>query len=303
MAMSLDKEATMMPVPPTENEVLACLIRLARNDERIRALILESSSRTVERSRIDALSDYDVLLVVQDTAAFWADVGWLEAYGTPMVRLPNLDPIDETETNMRLVLYTDGTKIDYAIWSVAVLRQVLEAPALPDRLDTGYQVLVDKDGLAILLRPPTYTAHIPGRPNASEYQALVEEFWWETAYVAKNLWRDQLVNARYSFDQVIKVQLLRTLLEWRIELDHHWSLRPGPTGRWLKERLDPLTWDEFAATYVGPAIEENWEALFRATALFRRIAVEVGTALGYQYPSQLDSQLITYLQGIRNLPR
>jgi aminoglycoside 6-adenylyltransferase len=299
--MSLDKEATMMPVPPTENEVLDRLIRLARNDERIRALILESS-RTVERSRIDALSDYDVLLVVQDTAAFLADVGWQKAYGTPMVRLPNLGPIHETETNMRLVLYTDGTKIDYAIWSVALLRQVLEAPALPDILDTGYQVLVDKDGLASRLRPPTYTAHIPRRPSADDYQALVEEFWWETTYVAKNLWRDELVNARYSFDQVIKFQLLRTLLEWRIELDHHWSLRPGSTGRWLKERLDQLTWDEFAATYVGPAIEENWEALFRATALFRRIAVEVGNALGYQYPSQLDSQLTTYLQGIRNLP-
>ena len=104
----------------------------------------------------------------------------------------------------RLVLYEDGTKIDYIIWSLALLQRVMDTPRLPDVLDHGYQVLVDKDHLAHGLKPPTYTAYIPKKPTEKEYSALVEEFWWETSYVAKNLWRDELVHAKYNLDFVMK---------------------------------------------------------------------------------------------------
>jgi hypothetical protein len=29
---------------------------------------------------------------------------------------------------------------------------------------------------------------VPVRPSRAEYEALVEEFWWVTTYVAKALW-------------------------------------------------------------------------------------------------------------------
>jgi len=61
-------------------------------------------------------------------------------------------------------------------------------------------VLLDKDGLAARLPAPTRTAHIPPKPTEQEYLALIEEFWWESTYFAKNLWRDDLVFARYNLD-------------------------------------------------------------------------------------------------------
>lgn len=201
----------------------------------------------------------------------------------------------------RLVLYEDGTKIDYIIWSLALLQRVLDTPRLPDVLDHGYQVLVDKDHLAHGLKPPTYTAYIPKKPTEKEYSALVEEFWWETSYVAKNLWRDELVHAKYNLDFVMKFELLRRLLEWRIEIDHNWSWKPGAVGRGLKKHLDSRTWGELANTYVGADIDENWDALFKTTAPFRRIALEVGNALGYHYPYELDERVTSYLQSTRNL--
>ncbi len=137
--------------------------------------------------------------------------------------------------------------------------------AMTGVLDHGYRVLVDKDHLARDLKPPTYTAHIPKRPTEKEYQSLVEEFWWETIYVAKNLWRDELTQVKYN--------------------------------------LDTRTWSEFAGTYVGEGIDENWDALFETTALFRRMAKEVGDALGYGYPSDLDERVTSYLQRIRDLER
>jgi aminoglycoside 6-adenylyltransferase len=268
----------------------------------IRVLILEST-RANPRASLDILSDYDFLLVVSDVDPFVNDVQWLSDFGVPLVRFGDQGPELGMETCARLVLYADGTKIDYIIWPVAMLERVLEQPKLPDVLDVGYQVLLDKDGLTQGLLPPTYTAHIPPKPTEPEFLALVEEFWWETIYVAKTLWRDELTQAKYSFDEVMKRQLLIKLLEWRVEIDHDWSLRPGILGKGLKKHLDPETWSAFAATYCGPDLEENWRALFATTDLFRSIAGEVAQALGYTYADDLDRDVTEYLQGVRALER
>src|SRR6185369_6484326 len=121
---------------------------------------------------------------------------------------------------------------------------------------------LDKDGQTAGWPPPTCQAYIPPRPTAAEYRALVEEFWWSTTYLAKSLWRDELVFARFIADHEIKVESLRRMLEWRIELDHGWALRPGVLGRGIKRRLPPELWRALEQTYVGPEIEANWQALW-----------------------------------------
>jgi aminoglycoside 6-adenylyltransferase len=153
------------------------------------------------------------------------------------------------------------------------------------------------------LKPPSYRAHIPSRPTEARYQALVEEFWWSTTYVAKSLWRDELFFARRIVDDDLRQATLRPMLEWRIEIDHEWALKPGVFGRGLKKLLPPDTWLALERTYVGPEIEENWESLFQLTALFRQVAREVGDALGYAYPREVDEHVSAYLNEIRALPR
>ena len=281
-------------------DVIDRLVQWAKNQSLVRAMVLESS-RASDRASVDILSDFDVLLVVSDTRPFSQDETWLQDFGKILVLFRDKGRTHGLTTYNRLVLYGDGTKIDYIVWPVALLQRVLSASRLPDLLDQGYQVLVDKDDLAHRLKPPTYTAYIPKKPTEKEYLALVEEFWWETIYVAKNLWRDELVSAKYNLDFVMKFELLRRLLEWRIELDHNWSWKPGAGGRGLKKYLDSRTWSELASTYVGANVDENWDALFQTTALFRRSAIEVSDALGYRYPYELEERVTSYLQSIRNL--
>jgi aminoglycoside 6-adenylyltransferase len=216
-----------------------------------------------------------------------------------MVRWGDQGELYGMTTYFRGVVYADYVKIDYTIWPNALLDRVSEQIALPDHLDVGYRVLLDKDDQTLRWKPPSYKAHIPTRPTQAEYQALVEEFWWETTYVAKSLWRDEVVFARWCLEQEIKLGVLRQLLEWRIELDHDWSLKPGVKGRGIERLLPADIWSDFANTYVGSEIEENWAALFRTTTLFRRVAKEVGGALGYMYPQPLDDQVTTYLKAIQ----
>lgn len=189
------------------------------------------------------------------------------------------------------------------VWPVALLEAVVQRQELPELLDWGYQILLDKDGQTPALPAPTYTAHILRPPTEREYQRLVEEFWWESTYVAKNLWRDDLVFARYNLDVVMRHDLLLQMLEWRVELDRGWTWKPGLVGRGLKAYVSPETWAELETTWVGAEIAENWTALFRMTALFRRIAREVASALGYGYPATLDQRVTSFLEEVHRLPR
>jgi aminoglycoside 6-adenylyltransferase len=120
-------------------------------------------------------------------------------------------------------------------------------------------------------------------------------------YVAKCLRRDELLPAKYCLDCDMKHVFLRQMLEWRAALDHDWSLPAGFLGRGLKKRLPPEIWSELERTYVGVGIEDNWEALFRTLALFRRVAVEVGAALGYAYPLDMDQRVVAYARQARGL--
>jgi len=276
------------------------IIQWARMNDAVRAVLL-TSSRTNSNAPLDALSDHDVILYVTDADHFDAQDRWLTEFGDVLVQFREPRTHDGMPEYSRLVLYTDGTKIDFTIISVEHLRLVTTTTTLPDYLDVGYSVLVDKVGLTDKLAAPSYRAHIPAKPTEAAYRALVEEFWWETTYVAKNLWRDELLQARYCFDSVMRHQLLRRMLEWYIETQRDWSWKPGVFGKGMKRVLPPANWQAVEETFAGASIEENWQALFRMTALFREIATETATQLGFAYPQGLDDGVTRYLQKIRQM--
>ena len=286
----------------SETPALERLTQWAAGHDQIRALVLESS-RAVAQAPIDALSDYDVLLITPDLRPFIEDDAWLGAFGTPLITLS--DPLEEwgAESYIRMVLYEDHTKIDYILCTVEVARQIAQRQKLPEFLDWGYRALLDKDGLTTGWPAPTRTAYIPTHPTEREYRALVEEFWWESTYVAKNLWRDELMAASYSMDVVMRHDLLLRLLEWRSEIDRDWAWKPGAAGRGLKRALPPELWAEVEATWAGASSKEQWQALAALTALFRRAARNVGAALGYPYPDELDRRVTAYLHAIQRMPR
>jgi aminoglycoside 6-adenylyltransferase len=176
---------------------------------------------------------------------------------------------------------------------------VAGATELPDDLDVGYRVLLDKDDAAVGWAAPTFSAHVPAKPSSAVYEALVEEFWWVTTYVAKALRRGELVFARGALDCDAKANALRRMLEWRIELDQDWGLRPSAYGRGLDRPVPSDVWAELSETYGGVDAEVTWEALFRTGALFRRVAAEVGDALGYAYPQRVDQAMTSQLEAVR----
>lgn len=86
-----------------------------------------------------------------------------------------------------------------------------------------------------------------------------------------------------------------------MERNHGWSEPTDWLGKGLKKRLPTDLWEELGSTYAGAGLEENWEALFRTLALFRRVATDVAHDLGYAYPRDLDRRVTAYVRAIRDL--
>jgi len=242
-------------------------------------------------------------LYVVDFAPFAESDEWFEAFG-PVLVVHREDTKDKVRSwHTRLVSYEDGTKIDFGVGHVEALKEDCNAASLPDHFDVGYEVLLDKDGVASSLKSPTFKAHIPAVPTESEYVSLINDFWAESVYVAKHLWRDDLLPAKYNLDYMLKHNMLRKMLEWSIEIDRNWSWKPGAYGKGLKKVLDSETYNELASTYAGGDLKELWEALFRTTALFGKIAIKVAAGLGYEYLHDLDKRVTLYLRTVERLDR
>lgn len=284
-----------------ENPVVQKIMNWAEQQDNVRVLILYSS-RTYPGARVDLLSDYDLLLIVRDIQPYFTDKSYLDELGKVLVVYKN--PIGQEngfDSFGDTTLYEDGIKIDYGFLPVAWLEWVRSQGHLPDELENGYVVLLDKDGLTSGLKAPTYKAYIPEKPSAEEYQALVEEFFNETTYVAKNLWRDELFFWKFNLDYYMKNVLLLRMMEWRMEIDNNWSVKAGAHGRGIKKHFDLATWKELEATYAGAGIAENWQALFKTIDLFRKLSLEVGERMGFTYPRDLDSRVVEYLHKIHAL--
>jgi aminoglycoside 6-adenylyltransferase len=148
-------------------------------------------------------------------------------------------------------------------------------------------VLLDKDGVTERWPAPTHRAHIPARPTRAEYVALVEEFWWSATYVAKARARDEQFAARFILEIDLTHGVLRRMLEWLVETERDWRWKPGAYGRGLERELPADVAADLAAA------EGSFE---RTTALFRRVAHDVGAALGYEYPQHADDAVSAYVR-------
>jgi len=279
------------------------LIQWAEQRSSIRAMLL-TSTRAVPNATVDFLSDYDVILIVEDIHPFFEERRWLEDFGEVLVVYWDPifpDPEYGNEKTANVTQYADGLKIDFTLWPVELFQKIVQAPVLQAELDAGYRVLLDKDNLTREMKPPTYKAYIPTCPTNEVYQLLINDFFTDVPYMAKCLLRGELLPAKWCLDYDMKHVHLRPLLEWRMGLEHNWSVPTGSLGKGLKKRLPPEIGSELENTYAGANTQDNWEALFRTIALFRQVAIEVGTGLGYEYPLELDQRVTAFVQRMQGM--
>jgi aminoglycoside 6-adenylyltransferase len=269
----------------------------------IRAALL-TSTRAIPNTHVDALSDYDVILIVQDVHSFVSNREWLDDFGEVLVVYWDSvypDLVFGLDCCGNVTQYSSGLKIDFTLWSVELFQKIVAAPTLVDELDAGYQVLLDKDSLTETMQPPTFKAYIPKPPTLEQYQTHVNDFLTDAPYVAKCLRRGELLPLKWALDYDMKHVYLRQVLEWYVGVQYNWSVPVGSLGKGLKNLLPKDVWERLEQTYAGATIEENWKALEHTMELFRQVATEVGEHLGHAYPNDLHERVVVYVERIKQL--
>lgn len=275
-----------------ESEVLENFKNWAEAQDNVRCAIL-TSSRVRPDATIDFLSDYDIELYVSDLEMFQLNDDWLSHFGEIMVRWPYKPRSTGKEAWItRLVLFDDGLRFDFQITDELTIEK--------NQYDNGYKVLIDKDGVAKDLKPPTYSEIIINKPSKEDFETLVNEFWWDAYYVAKYLYRDELPFAKYMLDYVLRYSFLHQVIRWKIGLENNWSVATGALGKDFKKLLDQKTWKSYKKTFANGETDRNWQAFYRMTDLFRRIALSLSIALDYDYPKAVDEKVLKFCKNIES---
>lgn len=277
------------------------LIAWGESQDLVRAMVLTSSKAIPNYPFADQYSDYDLILALSDVRPFHDSRDWLAAFGTVLAMYR--DPLyeeDGLQWSGNVVQFEEGLKIDFSLWPVEKLRKIAQQQALPPEFDAGYLVLLDKDGLTDGMQPPSYRGYIPERPTEARYHEEIENFFLCATYVAKYLLRDDVMAAKFLLDGEMKHENLRPLLEWHIELENDWKVKPGNYLRRIKKWLRPDLYAALESTYTGAGIEENWQALFNLINLIHQVGAEVGEKMGFTYPESIDQRTRVYLMKLKN---
>lgn len=281
----------------SEQEMFDLIISTARNDEHIRAVIMNGSRANPNAPR-DRFQDFDIVYAVTDVAPFWHNLEWIACFGERMiVQLPEdiQDPPPSRDGGFGyLMQFMDGNRIDLGIYPIDLARERAQ--------DSLSILLLDKDGCIGPLPPASERDYLPKPPTAKAFADCCNEFWWVCPYVAKGLWRREFLYARYMQDEVVRAELMK-MLTWTIGVQTDFAVNPGKFGKYFDRYLTPAQWTLLLQTFAGGSDEHTWEALVAMGRLFRETARHVAQHFGFDYPQQDDDRVSAYLAYIRSLPR
>ena len=281
----------------SEQEMLELILRFARDHDDIRAVIMNGSRANPNIPR-DPFQDYDIDCLVRSVAPFRNNPEIVRYFGDIMILQKPEDMDDPPPANTGgyayLMQFMDGTRIDLGFTPMEYLRQY--------RGDTLTIVLLDKDNLMGDIPPSNEGGYLPTRPTAKAFDDCGNEFWWLNAYVAKALWRKELILAKHMLDVNMREQLIK-MLTWYYGLQTDFQKAPGKMGKRFRGVMGEELWALLERTYADANLDNTWESLFVIGELFRRVAQPVAEAFGFTYPEQDEAHVCAFIRRIRALPR
>jgi aminoglycoside 6-adenylyltransferase len=277
-----------------EKTMLNLILKIAKDDKRIRAVIL-NGSRTSPSAKTDIFQDYDIVYLVTDVESFVNDADWIKKFGEILI-LQKPDEMDgiwprSKDKYAYLMQFKDWNRIDLTLLHLNTL------PTMPR--DSQSILLLDKDSLIGKFDAPSDNDYFPKPPTKKEFYNCCNEFLWVSTYVAKGIWRKELTYAKYVSEQIVKEELIK-LLTWHAGLKTGYQKIIGKFGKYLEKYIEPEIWSKFTETYVDANYQNMWKSLFLMCEIFNVIASEIASHYGYEYNQKEYNEVVEYLTAVKN---
>jgi aminoglycoside 6-adenylyltransferase len=283
-------------------EKLKQIIHWAENNPDIRAVLL-TSSLVNPYAPVDDFSDLDVELVFDNRSFYESENEWIRLFGEPISMIEEDESVFDGKHAMKMVLYKDHVKVDFKLYQVTEFIEDIKEENLPEDWDVGYRVLIDKDNLTEKLKEPTYQSVMIQKPSEKEFKQLMNDFWWDTTYVAKCLKRGDIFYAKFMSENILRTDYLVPLIEWYIAGNHNWNtITTNKHGRLFKKYLSADLWSKVERTFSGSDIEENWKALLECADLVHELGTSLAEKLHFIYPAKLEKDIRNYLEEVKAMP-
>lgn len=191
------------------------LLDYAKKDEEIKAVVMIGSS-TRDMVKADEYSDMDVVIVTDNTK------NWL--YGDYPQKLGNVK-ISFVEPTLgggkeRRVLYDGSLDVDMIIFTPIQFETAVKEGVASWVMNRGYVVMYDSVGYTALLERNVSHDIIYAELSETEFDNMVNDFFFRTVWAAKKILRGELWTAKMCVDSYLK-NYLRRLIEMYSVLKYH----------------------------------------------------------------------------------
>jgi aminoglycoside 6-adenylyltransferase len=280
----------------SEQEMMDLILSTAKEDDRIRAVIM-NGSRANPDAKKDIFQDYDIVYIVKDVKSFTKDHSWVNRFGEMMImQMPDtMEPVQETYDKRfaYLMQFMDGNRIDLTLLTVESASELNDSQSI---------LLLDKDNMLKPFPPASNADYLIKQPTEKQFQDCCNEFWWVSTYVAKGIWRDELPYAMHMYYGPVR-DMLDTMISWYIGVRTDFAVSSGKSGKYFKDYLEAELWDMYKKTYSDSCYDNMWKALFTACDLFRTSAHSVAEHFGFRYPYGDDARVTAHLKHVKDLPK
>jgi len=277
----------------TESEMIELIISTAKNDERVRAVIL-NGSRANDFVPSDKYQDYDLVYLVSDFQYFVDNKNWIDVFGErTILEMPAYKDFEPSEYNNQFnyqMLFTDGNRIDLTFAALEKIGEFYED-------DKMGRILLDKDNLTVNFKYDNGKSFFVTKPTKRTFENRCNSFWWCTQNVAKGIKRRELPYTMQMLN--IERENLDEMISWYIGLQNNYQVSAGKMGKYFEKYLDGDIWLKYVSTFPIGNYEEIWLSLLAMCGLFRQLAIEIASAYSYDYPHKDDRQMTEYLNHLR----
>ena len=287
-----------LPLMRSETEIKNLILGFAKQDDRIRAVLL-NGSRANPNATPDGLRDFDIVFIVENLESFTRDHSWTNIFGEKIIfQLPDEmnfgveDSYREKISFAYLMLFKDTNRIDLTLFP----KKKLTANFNPDSLTLLW---LDKDHLFTGLPQSGDKDYHIQEPAEKEFLDTCNEFWWATTYVAKGLVRDEIIYAKEMLEVVVRPMFMK-VIEWQVGIENDFSVSSGKAGKFLKRYLPGDFYKKILLTYANFETAENWKALFLMTEIFQQSSNFVAEKLGFTINKREQQNVLAYLKALHD---